>query len=191
MAPIWIPPTFCRSSQTITLQTGTFLGQKSCRTEVPGIFKISSRTLLRIFPNYSRSFRASFRGRRRPEKIHQKSPPFFNANPQANPKKKSTKVFWRAGKVILSQRKVTGRHKGGFVIKGGFGECTLVPVFVQGEHANVASFWFSLGEHPNVPSFRFSFRGLQELTALPRADSPLFALSKNSSISLVKLAKVG
>ena len=30
-------------------------------------------------PNFSRIFRASFRGRRRPEKIHQKSPPFFNA----------------------------------------------------------------------------------------------------------------
>ena len=32
-----------------------------------------------ISPNFSRTFRASFRGRRRPEKIHQKSPPFFNA----------------------------------------------------------------------------------------------------------------
>ena len=30
-------------------------------------------------PNFLRIFRASFRGRRRPEKIHQKSPPFFNA----------------------------------------------------------------------------------------------------------------
>ena len=30
-------------------------------------------------PNFSRTFRASFRGRRRPEKIYQKSPPFFNA----------------------------------------------------------------------------------------------------------------
>ena len=30
-------------------------------------------------PNFSRSFRASLRGRRIPEKIHQKSPPFFNA----------------------------------------------------------------------------------------------------------------
>ena len=30
-------------------------------------------------PNFSRTFRASFCGRRRPEKIHQKSPPFFNA----------------------------------------------------------------------------------------------------------------
>ena len=31
-----------------------------------------------FFPNFSRTFRASFRGRRRPEKIHQKSQPFFN-----------------------------------------------------------------------------------------------------------------
>ena len=30
-------------------------------------------------PNVFWSFRASFGGRRRPEKIHQKSPPFFNA----------------------------------------------------------------------------------------------------------------
>ena len=30
-------------------------------------------------PNFSRTFRASFRWRRRPEKIHPKSPPFFNA----------------------------------------------------------------------------------------------------------------
>ena len=30
-------------------------------------------------PNFSRTFRASFRGRRRPEKIQQKSPPFFIA----------------------------------------------------------------------------------------------------------------
>ena len=30
-------------------------------------------------PNFSRTIRASFRGRRRPEKYHQKSPPFFNA----------------------------------------------------------------------------------------------------------------
>ena len=30
-------------------------------------------------PNFSWTFRALFRGRRRPEKIHQKSPPFFNA----------------------------------------------------------------------------------------------------------------
>ena len=48
-----------------------------------------------------------------------------------------------------------------------FGECTLVPVFVPGEHANVASFRFSFrgnmrtyprsgfrsGEHPPKPPF--------------------------------------
>ena len=32
-----------------------------------------------FFPNFSRNFRASFRWSRRPEKNHQKSPPFFNA----------------------------------------------------------------------------------------------------------------
>ena len=43
------------------------------------------------------------------------------------------------------------RQKDGFVIKGGFGECTLVPVFVPGEYANVPSFWFFVpGEHPNA-----------------------------------------
>ena len=52
------------------------------------------------FPrNSSGVFRASFRGKRRPDKLHQRSPPFFNANSQATSKKKSTKVFWRAGKV--------------------------------------------------------------------------------------------
>ena len=41
-----------------------------------------------------------FRGKRRPEKIHQKSPAFFNAKSPGKPEqKKSTKVFWGAGKV--------------------------------------------------------------------------------------------
>ena len=52
------------------------LGQKSCRTKVSRIFRIF---LPNFAPKFSRIFRASFRGRRRPEKIHQKSPPFFNA----------------------------------------------------------------------------------------------------------------
>ena len=73
-------------------QSQYFLGQKSCRTKVPQIFRIvfpgfCPRILLRNFPEFLRSFRASFRGKRRPEKIHQKSPPFFNANSQANAKK--------------------------------------------------------------------------------------------------------
>ena len=44
-------------------------------------------------------FRASFRGKRRPDKIHQKSPAIFNAKFPGKLKKKSTKVFSRAGKV--------------------------------------------------------------------------------------------
>ena len=47
---------------------------------------------------------------------------------------------------VFHHPRLTERLKGGFVIKGGFGECILVPVFVPGEHAN-------------VPSFPFSFRG--------------------------------
>ena len=60
------------------------LGQKSCRTKVSRIFRIFVPNFVPDFapnfpPNFLRSFRASFRGKRRPEKIHQKSRPFFNA----------------------------------------------------------------------------------------------------------------
>ena len=45
-------------------------------------------------PRISRTFRASFRGRRRPVKIHQRSPPFFNAKfPGKHEKKTFTKFF--------------------------------------------------------------------------------------------------
>ena len=58
---------------------GKFFGQRSCRTKVSRIFRIFVPNFAPNFaPNFSRIFRASFRGRRRPEKIHQKSPPFFN-----------------------------------------------------------------------------------------------------------------
>ena len=59
-------------SMVSSTELSKFLGQKSCRTKVPRIFRI-------FVPNFPRSFRASFRGKRRPEKNHQKSPPFFNA----------------------------------------------------------------------------------------------------------------
>ena len=79
------------------------LGQKSCRTKVPEFFELLSRILPRIllrnFPEFSRIFRASFRGKRRPEKIHQKSPPFFNAKFPGKHEKICTNIFWRAGKV--------------------------------------------------------------------------------------------
>ena len=45
-------------------------------------------------PNFSRIFRASFRVKRRPEKIHQKSPGNFSMqNSQANTKKKIHKIY--------------------------------------------------------------------------------------------------
>ena len=47
--------------------------------------------------SFLRSFRAPFRGKRRPERINQTSPLFSMQNVQADSKKKSTKVFWRAG----------------------------------------------------------------------------------------------
>ena len=53
--------------------------------------RISSRILLRIFPEFSRSFRASFPWKRRP-KNHQNPRPFSMQNSQANTKKYSQNV---------------------------------------------------------------------------------------------------
>ena len=57
----------------------------------------SSQILLKILPECSTSFRASFPGKWRPLKIHQEHPPLQCPNPQANLQKKITKLFWRAG----------------------------------------------------------------------------------------------
>ena len=43
------------------------------------LYRILPRILLRISPNFVRIFCALFPGRWRPQKFHQKSPPFFNA----------------------------------------------------------------------------------------------------------------
>ena len=48
-------------------------------------------------PNLLRSFRASFRGKRRPEKIHQKSPPFCNAKFPGKFEEKIHKSFLESG----------------------------------------------------------------------------------------------
>ena len=54
-------------------------------------------------PNFLRIFRALFPGKRRPLKIHQEAPPFFNAKSLAGKvKEKITKVSWRAGKLRYS-----------------------------------------------------------------------------------------
>ena len=44
-------------------------------------------------PDFLRSFCASFRGKQRPEKTHQKSPPFFNAKFQGKYEKFIHKTF--------------------------------------------------------------------------------------------------
>ena len=53
--------------------------------------------------NFLRSFCASLCGRRRPEKFQHNSPPFFNAKFTGKFEEKSTKVFWRLGKVRDSE----------------------------------------------------------------------------------------
>ena len=79
------------------------LGQKSCRTKIPRIFGIVVPNFAPIFrtkfpppPQFLRTFHALFPGRQRPLKIHQKSCRFSMPNPQADSKKKSTKVFWES-----------------------------------------------------------------------------------------------
>ena len=58
-------------------------------------------------PNFL-SFRASFCGRRRPEKIHQKSPPFFNAKFPGKFEEKIHKMFLESGQVKVT--KYWGAH---------------------------------------------------------------------------------
>ena len=58
-------------------------GQKIAERKFPEFFRIFVTAFAPNFapncPDISRIFRASFHLKRRPEKIHQKSPPFFNA----------------------------------------------------------------------------------------------------------------
>ena len=92
------------------------LGQKSCRTKVSRILskylpEFCPEFCFEFCPNLWMSFRASFHGKRRPQKNHKKKPPFFNAKfPGRFEEKIHTKIFWRAGKVTIKralQRTVT------------------------------------------------------------------------------------
>ena len=58
-------------------------------------------------PKFLRSFRASFRGKRRPEKNHQKFPSIFQCKISRANSKKTTRAFWRADKVTKSLEKVS------------------------------------------------------------------------------------
>ena len=97
---------------------GTFrLGRKVAERKFPELFEFSSRILtrilLRIFPNFSRTFRASFRGRRKTEKFHQESPPFFNVKFPRQTREKTIH------KILLESRQSNKWHL--FRAPAGFG----------------------------------------------------------------------
>ena len=64
-------------------------GQRSGRTKVPRIFRI----LLRIFPEFFEEFSCFVSQDTETSKIHQKSPPFFNAKFPGNYEKNIHKLF--------------------------------------------------------------------------------------------------
>ena len=91
--------------QCLNLRSAKTLGQQNCRTKVPRIFRISHPEFCPEFCSevsriLERIFRAFFPGKRRPLKNHQKSLQLVNARSTGEFEEKSTRVFWRAGKVI-------------------------------------------------------------------------------------------
>ena len=113
-ASCWKPSTLRTASrhweQRGVLQQAwyTIFGQESCRTKVSRILRIFVPNFAPNFaPNFPRIFRGllvlRFVGDGDQKKIHQNSPPFFNAKfPGKHEKLIFTEFFWRAGKVILS-----------------------------------------------------------------------------------------
>ena len=93
--------------------------------------------------NFSRTFRASFRGRRRPEKIHQKSPPFFNAKFPGKHEKNIHKILLesRQSNILHMFPKQKGNQ--------GYSSRTRLlqeshPMGIQAEHSTVQPFSASL-----------------------------------------------
>ena len=89
------------------IQLQFLMSEKLQNESSPNFFKYSSRILprisLRIFPNFLGEFSCfiSWETETR-KKITKKSPPFFQCEiPRQLRRKKSTKVFWRAGKATV------------------------------------------------------------------------------------------
>ena len=81
----------------------------------------------------------------------------------------STIAILRPVKAIFEKRAATVEVDS-FVspVKGGFGECALVPVFILGEHVNVPSFRFSFqGNMRMYPRSGFRSGGTSECTLVP------------------------
>ena len=98
------------------------LGQKSCRAKVPWIFRIFVPDFLQ---NFSRIFRALFLWKRRLLKIHQKSPPFFNAkSPSKYEKKAYMCVYIYIHNIFLERRQSNEKCQDEFRLS-----TNLAPVF--------------------------------------------------------------
>ena len=83
------------------------LGQKSCRTKIPRIFRIVIPNFAPNFaPDFLRSFCASFRGKRRPEEIHPKSLPFLNAKLPGKSEEKIQKNFLESGQSKIPEQEI-------------------------------------------------------------------------------------
>ena len=92
---------------------------KVAERKFPEFFEFSSRILpriwLRIFPEFFRGFGALLPGRRRPQKNHQRSPPFSMQNSQADSKKESNKTCLESGQTKKTWRLLS------FVVSTDFG----------------------------------------------------------------------
>ena len=101
--------------------SGIFLGQKSCRTKVPRIFRIFVPDFLPNFPpNFPRIFQGflvlRFVGNGDQKKFTKNPRHFSMQNSQAKTEKIFTKCFWRAGNVRFSKGG-GGKTEGGGVFR--------------------------------------------------------------------------
>ena len=102
--PFWRPP-FCEPPIRIQIFE-LFLRKRKLQNESSPNFSNFRPEFCPGFcsefsPNFSRIFRASFRGRRRPEKIHQKSPPFFNGKIPGKHEKNIHKILLESRQSIF------------------------------------------------------------------------------------------
>ena len=129
-------------------------------------------------PNFSRTFRVSFRGRRSPEKIHQKSPQFFNAKFPGKHENLFTKFFWRAGKVTFDFRWRVRLRKENCA----FTKAASTAAWRQGENAGPRLFGFIFCRCPPprifVPLFRAQHDPLTQNYYLRKNYSEILIIEK-------------
>ena len=104
-----------KNSNKLARQKRTSKESLGCRTKVPRVFRIfvpnfapKFETCSEYSPNFLTSFRAPFRGKRRPEKLHQKSPPFFNAKFPGEVEEKNPQKFSGERATLVSHYSAIG-----------------------------------------------------------------------------------